>query len=497
MEHLPTTLDATLRRKALSTPQQTVLIDALDPASPIEYSWKETNTRVDTLARQFAALPGRGIGVMLDNSYYCICLIYGVIRSGKDLILIDPEWGITARQAIIDEMGLQTLVSAVPLQDASAALQFVPDFSARSVEPFDAEAANASRMIIFTSGTTGKPKGIILSQQAMVNAYAIGQRCLNIGEHTRAGCFYRVSGLGILGINVLFPLLYGGSVVLLPQHCWYDSSQFWSCVEQFSISFLYMVPPIVNFMVKEGVPPATPYTLSRLLCVAGSARLDAGLQEGVQRDYAPLANIYGLSECGFAFLFGRLNGGRFDNTVGPAVGLSLRLTDEQGQVIERPGTRGRLWVKTPSLFSGYVNQPALTAQVVQDGWLDTQDIAYFDEQGGFYVLGRADGTVNKGGNLFHLNECEQLLNTRDDVVDVCCLKVPCEVYGEDYVAVIQGDPAQTRDLLPWLQQHLGTYRAPRSVFCLSEKLPLNGAGKHDRRAIAELITSGASSCAAL
>ncbi|MGN2261120.1 AMP-binding protein, partial [Pseudomonas aeruginosa] len=133
-------------------------------------------------------------------------------------------------------------------------------------------------MILFTSGTTGQPKGIELSQQAMLHAYRIGRDCLGIGEHTRSGCFYRISGLGILGINFLFPLLYGGSAVLLPLHCWADSEGFWEYVERFGISFLYLVPPVVNHMVKEGSPPPRRLPLQRLLCVAGSARLDADLQ---------------------------------------------------------------------------------------------------------------------------------------------------------------------------------------------------------------------------
>ncbi|CDG22301.1 protein of unknown function [Xenorhabdus poinarii G6] len=194
MEYLPITLDATLREKAFSSPQQPLLVDALKPESAIEYRWKETNMLVDALAWQFADLPGEGIGIILDNSYYCLCMIYGVIRSGKNVILIDSEWGITAKRTIIDEMALQALVSAAPIQDEFAILQFIPDFSSGYSEVFNEYAATNSRMIIFTSGTTGKPKGIVLSQQAMVNAYAIGQRCLKVGEHTRVGCFYRVSG---------------------------------------------------------------------------------------------------------------------------------------------------------------------------------------------------------------------------------------------------------------------------------------------------------------
>ncbi|WP_319089577.1 fatty acid--CoA ligase family protein [Pseudomonas aeruginosa] len=347
-------------------------------------------------------------------------------------------------------------------------------------------------MILFTSGTTGQPKGIELSQQAMLHAYRIGRDCLGIGEHTRSGCFYRISGLGILGINFLFPLLYGGSAVLLPLHCWADSEGFWEYVERFGISFLYLVPPVVNHMVKEGSPPPRRLPLQRLLCVAGSARLDADLQAAFQRDYAALANIYGLSECGFAFLFGKRRGDAFDNSVGPAVGLELKLTAPDGRPLEGSGERGRLWVRTPSLFSGYVNRPDLTAQVLEDGWLNTQDLAYFDEDRCVHVLGRCDGTINKGGNLFHLNECERALNGLDEVIDVCCLKVDCPLYGEDYVAVIHTAPQVEFAFLPWLQQQLGTLRAPQRVVLSHQALPLNGAGKHDRRALATLLQREAS-----
>lgn len=484
---VPETLDAALRHYAQMKPEQTLLTDARDAGQPQNYTWRETHLRAEALAQQFSLLHDKAIGVMLDNSWECLCLVYGVIRSGKDLVLIDPEWGEASKRAIIEQMGLQTLVAAEPIAAPFDELQ-------RELQPvsFPAELpaslATQSQLIIFTSGTTGKPKGIILSQRAMVNAYAIGQRCLNTGEHTRAGCFYRVSGLGILGINFLFPLLFGGSVVLLPLHCWAEDDRLWEYVERFAISFLYMVPPVVNFMVKEGVKPARRYPLSRLLCVGGSARLDPDIQQAYQRDFASLANIYGLSECGFAFLFGRRSDEEnFDNSVGPAVGLSLRLVDARGEVIEEPGQRGRLWVKTPSLFSGYHQQPALTASLVDNGWLDTQDIAWFDSDGGYHVLGRADSTINKGGNLFHLNECEQLLNSRDEIADACCLKVPCELYGEDYIAVIHSEHADETELMAWLAHQLGTLRAPRTIVTFCQKLPLNGAGKHDRAAMVALI----------
>ncbi|HCI1647701.1 AMP-binding protein [Pseudomonas aeruginosa] len=322
---VPVSLDSTLRHLGSADPRRPFLIDAREPERPLEYTWGDADRQVDALAEQIAAHACRSVGVLLDNSYRNLCLIYAVMRAGKHLVLIDPEWGEAAKQAIVDEM-----------------------------------------------------------------------------------------------------------------------------------------------------------------------RLDADLQAAFQRDYAALANIYGLSECGFAFLFGKRRGDAFDNSVGPAVGLELKLTDPDGRPLEGSGERGRLWVRTPSLFSGYVNRPDLTAQVLEDGWLNTQDLAYFDEDRCVHVLGRCDGTINKGGNLFHLNECERALNGLDEVIDVCCLKVDCPLYGEDYVAVIHTAPQVEFAFLPWLQQQLGTLRAPQRVVLSHQALPLNGAGKHDRRALAALLQREAS-----
>ena len=247
---VPVSLDSTLRHLGSADPRRPFLIDAREPERPLEYTWGDADRQVDALAEQIAAHACRSVGVLLDNSYRNLCLIYAVMRAGKHLVLIDPEWGEAAKQAIVDEMRLDALASEHPLEGALAGLRLALDFERSATRRLDRAAH--SHMILFTSGTTGQPKGIELSQQAMLHAYRIGRDCLGIGEHTRSGCFYRISGLGILGINFLFPLLYGGSAVLLPLHCWADSEGFWECVERFGISFLYLVPPVVNHMVKEG-----------------------------------------------------------------------------------------------------------------------------------------------------------------------------------------------------------------------------------------------------
>lgn len=486
-------LDATIREVARCDPTRPVLRDLRVQGQAVVHTYGDADRRIDRLASHIASLPGPLVGVMLSTSADCLWLVYAVMRAGKDVLLLDPEWGSRAQEAVATATALGAIVADFPVTGPLAELQVALDLRPETEAAPSADAvmepaaAARTRIVVFTSGTTSQPKGIVLTQAAMLAAYDIGQRCLGIGEGTHAGCFYRVSGLGILGIHFLFPILYGGSVAILPTHAYLDPD-FWDGVRAHGINFLYVVPPIASLLVKECPSPSIPFTLDDLLCVAGSARLDPEIQRRFQDRFAPLANIYGLSECGFAFLFGQRRGDRFDNSVGPAVGLELRLLDADGDAITVPGVQGRLQVRTPSLFEGYLHQPELTRRAVQDGWLDTNDLAWFDEEGCTHVIGRVDGTIKKAGNLFHLVECEEALTALGHVVEAACVKVECALHGEDYVAVVRtkagGAPFGYQ---AWLEEALGTARAPRNVVVTQQELPRNGAGKYDRAALLRLV----------
>ena len=489
-------LDAAIRRVADQDPDRQFIRDLREPGRDVTMSYGEAEHRIERLSRRIAALPAPVVGVMLSTSSDCLCLVYATMRAGKDVLLLDPEWGVLAQQAVAREVGLGAVVADFPvtgpLAKLQAALDLRPEAEAGDTgetgPAVDPRAAERTRILIFTSGTTSRPKGIVLTQQAMLAAYDIGRRCLGTDSRTHAGCFYRISGLGILGIHFLFPQLFGGSVTILPAFAYVDGDALWRMVRDCGINFLYIVPPIVNFLVKEGVPPTSPFADDSLLCVAGSARLDPEMQRRFQERFAPLANIYGLSECGFAFLFGHRRGDRFDNSVGPAVGLELKITDEQGHVLTEPRAKGRLHVRTPSLFEGYLHNSELTRRSVQDGWLDTHDLAWFDEDGCVHVVGRMDATVNKAGNLFHLAECEEALTALGQVVEAACVKVACPLNDEDYVAVVRtATDGAPYDYAHYLEHALGVARAPRQVLLVSDELPRNGAGKYDRAALMRLV----------
>lgn len=396
---------------------------------------------------------------------------------GKYLVLIDFEWGEVVKQVIVDEMCLEVLVSEYLFEGVLVGLCLVLDFECSVMCWFDCVVY--SYMILFILGIIGQLKGIEFSQQVMFYVYCIGCDCLGIGEYMCFGCFYWISGLGIFGINFFFLLLYGGSVVFLLLYCWVDSEGFWECVECFGISFFYLVLLVVNYMVKEGFLLLCCLLLQCLFCVVGLVCLDVDLQVVFQCDYVVLVNIYGFSECGFVFFFGKCCGDVFDNLVGFVVGLEFKLIDFDGCLLEGSGECGCLWVCMLSLFFGYVNCFDLIVQVFEDGWLNIQDFVYFDEDCCVYVFGCCDGIINKGGNLFYLNECERVFNGLDEVIDVCCLKVDCLFYGEDYVVVIYIVLQVEFVFLFWFQQQFGIFCVLQCVVLLYQVLLLNGVGKYD------------------
>jgi long-chain acyl-CoA synthetase len=486
-----TSLDEAVTRSAELYPNKIMIRDASVGESVSEYTYAQGNRLINNLAAQVAQFSTNVVGVMLTTSFECVCLIYAVIRTGKDVVLIDPEWGDLAQSSIQKEAGIGAVISATEVQGPLIDFWQIIDWQSKAAFDASSYRAASSRLIIFTSGTTSKPKGIVLSQASMLYAYKVGQECLGIGPNTNAGCFYRVSGLGILGIHFLFPLLYGGSVTIMDRFSYSIPDQFWSEVQRHKVNFLYIVPPIANFLVKEGHQLQHRFSIDDLLCVSGAARLDPEIQKSFQEKFAPLANIYGLSECGFAFLFGNRAGEFYDNSVGPAVGLELKLLDSRGNIINIPYTEGRLFVKTDSLFSGYLHNIELTKEVVQDGWLDTRDLAYFDENKCANLVGRVDGTINKGGNLFHLAECEEALCLLPDVIEAACLKVECDLYGEDYAAIVRvrDEIIDKFTYIDYLSQALGSGRVPKALAITTKELPRNGAGKYDRARLEVLLES--------
>lgn len=480
-------LDGYVKYWASCRPEKTFIEDAARPGGTA-MSFSKANANIDDYARSIARIDGTTIGLALTSSIEAVCLFYAILRAGKNVVLLDPRWGDQVMATAIEVADIAAVVGRAAADHARLQPLRVDLATGAGGVEARRRPSKKARIIVFSSGTTTSPKAIVLTQKAMLYAYEVGRQCLDVTEEHRVGCFYRASGLGILGINFLFPHTFGASVVLLPEYVYLDCAGFWECIEDHDVTYIYMVPPIAHHLVRTSESGRS-YSKGNVLCLAASACLEPEVQEVFQERFAPLANIYGLSECGFAFLFGQKRDGKFTNAVGIPRGIEVRLWSG-GKIVREPNVNGILHVRTGSMFEGYLKNPKQTGDVLREEWLNSKDVAYYDDTGAVHLVGRSDDALNKGGNLFYLSEAEEFLRGSTMVLEAACTKVPCRLYGEDYVAVVRlkadGDLRQLRTSMA---EKLGALRAPKHIVATSAYLPKNASGKYDGPGLRRLAAS--------
>jgi len=452
-------------------------------------SYKTAKQKIIQLSNSLsAALKTTNIGLILHSDIETILFFYSILHAGKNVIIIDPCWGSSTIETVLNTADINEVISSQAVQNYLIKARLVNIESEETIyEKTSDHSAYEGKIIVFTSGTTSDPKGVVLSQAGLLYAYQLGIKCLDIDNHASSGCFYRISGLGILGINFLFMHTIGGTGNILPEFGYFNEKELRKYVEKYKINFLYLVPPIVNYLIHNYSDLAHSW-LSCVLGVSSAAKLDREKQMEYQARFGQLVNIYGLTECGFAFLFGEKKEGDYTNSVGKARGLQLKILDESSNEITSAYKQGRLYVKTKSVFDGYYKNKEKTQEILKDGWLDTKDIAYFDPNNAVYLVGRSDDTINKGGNLFHLSEAEEIFQKIPGVIDACGLKVKCPFYDEDYIICLYSKSVVSKDdIAIFSEKNLGKARVPKKVICFDGELPRNGAGKYDRKQLEKMI----------
>jgi long-chain acyl-CoA synthetase len=196
---------------------------------------------------------------------------------------------------------------------------------------------------------------------------------------------------------------------------------------------------------------------------------------------------YGLTECGPMVTLSPYNQIDYDGTIGlPAASTDIRLLDDKGEEVAL-GEPGEMWVKGPQVMSGYYNRPDASAEVLQDGWLATGDIATMDENGFFKIVDRKkDMIIVSGFNVFP-NEIEEILMMHDGILEAAAIGVPCEQSGEAVkIFLVKKDPDLTaQSVTEHCKKYLTNYKVPKQIEFISE-LPKTNVGKVLRKELRQL-----------
>jgi acyl-CoA synthetase (AMP-forming)/AMP-acid ligase II len=383
------------------------------------------------------------------------------------------------------EVGAVLSAAGAEIVDASAAATAAPVDAPQT----DGIAPDQDALILFSSGTTGQPKGVVHTHRSLRAQWTALGRILGLEAFERTLCLLPTHfGHGLI-CNCLFPWLHGRHLFILPSFRADLIVGLGPLLDDHGITFMSSVPTVWRLALKTSKAPRDA-TLRRVCC--GSAPLSASLWRQV-RDWTgthEVWNAYGITETA-SWLAGTsvpdftpedgLIGVPWGGVVKVLPSPDMRPASAAAEECAA-GEEGWIWVKTPALMRGYLGRDDLTSQVVADGWFATGDIGFIDERGWLYLRGREREEINKGGMKVYPGDIDAVAERFDRATDACAFAVPDPLLGEDIGLAIVLDGADTatlRRLHEWLARHLAAHQMPKRWY-LVEQIARTSRGKLNR-----------------
>ncbi len=345
-------------------------------------------------------------------------------------------------------------------------------------------------VLMYTGGTTGLPKGVLVSQRAeMLNCYhcAITLKVFDEEDVTliQTPIFHAASMVGLLS-----GAFSGGSIVLMPM---FEPGAVIDLIEQYKVTTTTMVPTMIGMMLNH--PGFSPERLESLrVLVYGASPMPAAILDKLIELFPNLqiAQGYGMTESSSVLTFltpdQHFPGNPRLRSVGrPLTGVELSIQDDAGNILPN-GESGEVCAKGGNYMSEYWNKPEATAEAFRGGWYHTGDAGYLDDDGYLFLVDRIKDMIVTGGENVYSVEVENAISTHAAVSQVAVVGIPSEQWGEAVHAVVvleEGAEVTDVDIINHTRASIAGYKVPKSIEFRTEPLPLSGAMKVLKRALRE------------
>lgn len=433
--------------------------------------------------------PGDRVAVLLPNSQECLELTFACAYLGLVLVPLNFRLAAVELDAILADCQPKALFSHVdlPIPSYPVPVQVrvgqtaLPGSSTALPDPiYDPRSILG---LFYTSGTTGKPKGVILTH---LNHIANMLQCGANYQFRPGDVFLHVAPLFHMAAFQLLPptTSHGAAQVTLPR---FDLEALCTTIEREQVTHTAMIPTMLNFLTLY--PALSRHNLRSLRCIMYGGSSIAPEVVARCREILPgcqLVQGYGMTETGpiMTMLQDPDHSGPRVLSCGQVVpGVELRIVDEQGVTVQR-GQRGVVHARGLSVMPGYWNKPEETAAALRDGWMNTGDIAYEDADGYIYIVDRQKDMIITGGENVYPTEVEVALYGHPAVKEVAVVAAPDQKWGELVVACVHLKPGQSvseEELKQFCRERLAGYKVPKRFELFAAELPKGGTGKILRR----------------
>ena len=476
-----------------SAPDRVVLIDG---PSGAEWTGAELMRQIRALAggltaRGFGA--GHRVALMAPNCPEFAVVFHGVAWAGGTLTTLNPTYTAAEVRHQLTDSGAEVLFT-IPAFEAVARegmagtqcthLVLMGDWQGAEL-PAQVPVDLDDHIVVlpYSSGTTGLPKGVMLSHRNLVVNVDQGLAVIRIEPDETMVAF--LPFFHIYGMNVMMNthLVAGARLICMPR---FDLPVFLGFVQDHKVRMVMAVPPVANALAKH--PLVDQYDISSLqVFVSAAAPLGAELSNACAARIGALTmQGYGMTELSPISHFSneaRAKPGAVGVTVPNTV---CKIVDADGRALG-VDQEGELWIKGPQVMKGYLNNPASTAWAMTDGWLRTGDIACFDADGQLYIRDRLKELIKVKGFQVAPAEVEAVLQTYPGVLDAAVIGVPDDEAGEVPMAfVVVADGVDVAGIAAFLREQLSAYKQPK-VIEIIDAIPKSASGKILRRLLKDRV----------
>jgi len=476
-----------LGRAARYYPEQTALVSAGGRST-----FRELQNRVAAVAATLCR-HGFGVGdrlaILLPNEPEYIELVYACSWLGVIVVPLNTRLSAMEIDLVLADAGPRGLIrhSSLPVPTVRPSWQVVLDRDPLDVgsnaAPHPVYAPDATLALVYTSGTTGRAKGVMLTHAAILATV----------DHLHHWIPYREGGVWLHAAPMFhiadFPVMFaapaGACQVAMPK---FSPRNFCETVALERVSHTVLVPTMINLLTQFPELPSHDLTSLEVLGYGGSPIAPELIRR--TREVLPgvkLIQVYGLSETGF--LTGLRDQEHTDDRLKscgrPCLGIDVRVVDEAGKEVA-PGQPGELVARGANVMHGYWNNPTETALAFRDGLFRTGDVGYQDTDGYFFILDRLKDMIVTGGENVYSGEVEAVIDRHPAVREAAVFAIPDPQWGELVMACVVLKPGKTLtvdELLAHCRRSLANYKIPRRVEFSETELPKSGSGKILKRVL--------------
>ena len=438
---------------------------------------------------------GESVAIMHPNGRDALICLYGALYGGFRATMINLAAGPEAIAFALDhsEAGVafvhpdqhsnfaklslsRTITPVTPAARPNGADAGLP-----AVDPGD------HALLMYTSGTTGRPKGVVHTQASLLAGGWTTAVAHGLGPDDRGFCVLPICHINGLCVSVMGSLVSGGSLTMVPK---FSASKFWDYADQGACTWFSVVPTIISHLLHGDTEPTAVCRARLRFGRSASSALAVETQAAFETRFGvPIVETMGLTETAAQILSNPMPPARRKiGSPGTAYGCDVAIQGSDGTT-QPNGIEGEIVVRGPNVMLEYLKNSSATEAAFRDGWLRTGDLGRMDADGFVFVTGRLKELIIKGGENIAPREIDEALYAHPDVVEAAAFARPCNSYGERVeaaVALREGAALVSDELVSFCAERLGAFKSPDIVHFL-EELPKGPSGKIQRLKLAELI----------